>query len=216
MTNDDYRAAGVLPWRKNRHHNHRAEVLLAYEWNAGTRRCRYHMLPEGCRDSADDCEFPHLDGPTVLKIEQPSLRLNPLGGKRELDQEEHDSRQTAAREFHEESNGIVRLAEAEAFVLQATTHAVRIYGKYDLYVGPLHGELSDTELLPTVYELLDRHPPLACAYALYWWPVESLLAVSADIRKNFEVTHGPLTLPISHSLWSLCTKQPHVLRAIIY
>ncbi len=199
-----FKSAGVLPVRYNET-SKRVEVLLAFEENWGSRRCLFHERPRGCRDGVE-CEFLHISGPVLNGNEIEMPRLNFLGGKREA--YENHSTQTAAREFFEETNELVSLEEATAFVTGQAAQCCRLFGAYDLYINWLPENLHHN--IVEAYERLPRNPPLACAFHLYWIPVQSLLhTIKEKDTVGFYIhdsDNGGGDIPISHLIWCFCTK----------
>jgi 8-oxo-dGTP pyrophosphatase MutT (NUDIX family) len=202
-----FKSAGVLPLRINT--NGVVEALLAWEESYGTRRCIFHNRPGGCYDG-DQCEYLHLSGPLHAN-EKEMLRLNFLGGKREPF--ERVSTETAAREFSEETNEIVSPQEAAALVQQPHVSSVRLYGSYDLYMTWFPEILGKN--IVDVYARIPRNPPLACAFALVWVPLELLLNIREDTSHGYHVTICKEARPISHLVWSFCVRHRDILRGLL-
>lgn len=188
-----YKAAGILPFLQT---DHGAYALLAFEENRGSWRCKYHRPGRPCQEGAE-CSFLHIDTPECSPDEREMNRLNFLGGKREPG--DADAATTAAREFHEETHGLVPLAAAHALTRSVVQ---RTRGHYDLFLG----WLAPTENMASLaqrYAALPRAPPLACALELVWVTVAELTAVVGwNATMGYHLAVNGRHWPITNLLWS--------------
>lgn len=194
-----HKSAGILPFARLSAGGE-VYVLLSFEENAGTRRCKYHNTLEGCRRGGYDCDYIHVEEAALRPEEYEMKRLNMLGGRRE---EGESVLQTAIREFSEETGGLIRQGEAVDMIAHRTTKGpYEVPGGYRLYLcylGP--GFLNIDER----YFEMSQRPRTAEADYLVWVPLRELLL--EPIQRNEWV--GPfvsvrdIQYPISHLLVTL-------------
>lgn len=210
-TMQPYKAAGVLPWCNTAQG---PSVLMAFEENRGSWRCKFHAPPlRQCQDGAD-CAFLHIDAPETSPDERPMNRLNFLGGKREPG--DADASVTAAREFHEETHGLVSLAAAHALTRAATM--LRTRGHYHLFLGGLAatGTASAPHDLPRHYAAKPRAPPLACALELVWVPVAEFVApVGWDATLGYHLVVQGQKRPVTNLVWAFLEQHRNAVADIV-
>lgn len=194
-----YRSAGILALRDNPQ-TKCVEMLVAWELTWGTKRCQFYDSPGGCRQG-NECEFLHLRGATTAD-ELETLRINFLGGKREEALNE-TSRDTAVREFNEETHRLVDVRDARVLVDAVSTTRVRTYGAYDLYIGWLPPAV-DSDRVVQLYNFLGPDPPLAFAEKLHWLPLKLLRQIEWDTQAGYHIKLRDTAkkLPVSHLVWS--------------
>lgn len=197
----DYRAAGLLPFRRAA--TGRVEALLQIEDNWGSRRCRFYAPyaspPRTCR-MGQACEFLHISTVAEWPDERRMLRLNFLGGKRE--DYEDDPYATAVREFSEECKELVSVPWAMVVFGGGPRVKLRTHGAYRLYlVGDREGKLPP-DLVP-LFARLPPDPPLACGIELRWVDVAELLAGAKwDGTHGYHLLLGGQPVAISNLVWS--------------
>jgi 8-oxo-dGTP pyrophosphatase MutT (NUDIX family) len=176
-------------------------VLLPFEKNEGTRRCRFFGTPEGCRQGSD-CDYLHFEPHLLQQPEESEMgRLNMLGGKREIGE---TLTQTAAREVSEETAELLNPATCLR-LMDACVFKMRIPGKYLLHFCHLERTREHWQLPKRYGALTERHWT-AHADALLWIKVDDLLNQVMQTSTHgpcLVQKHGKERLPISHLLMTL-------------
>lgn len=195
-----HKAAGALPFARFPSGVH---VLLPFEENGGTRRCKYYGTGEGCRRQGFDCDYIHIEEEALRPEEFDMRRLNLLGGRRE---EGETILQTATREFSEETAGLIRQTDALA-ILQGGTAAgpYAMSGGYQIYLCRLEERFNNVDVH---YFEMDKRPRSAEAEYLLWVPVRELLSlpIKRDNRIGPYVSVREILYPLSHLLMTLLSR----------
>jgi 8-oxo-dGTP pyrophosphatase MutT (NUDIX family) len=179
-------------------------VLLPFEKNEGTRRCRYFGTPEGCRQG-NDCDYLHIAQHLPEQPEESEMgRLNMLGGKRE---EGETVTQTAAREVSEETAALLS-PETCLDLMRRSTFKMRIPGKYLLHFCHLP-RTREHWRLPERYAAVPERHWTAHADRLLWIKVDDLITHVSPVPglgPCLQRKHGLELLPVSHLLSTLLTR----------
>lgn len=197
MSREQHKSAGILPFARFEGGVH---VLLPFEENAGTRRCKYYNTLEGCRREGLDCDYIHVAEEALRPEEYEMKRLNLLGGRRE---EGENVLQTATREFSEETGGLIRPGDALNMIMARTTdgpHAIS--GGYRLYLCCLERHFWDVDV--RYFDMVKR-PKTAEADYLLWVPISELLPLplKRDDYVGPYVSVRGIQYPISHLVVTL-------------
>ncbi len=206
---DAYAAAGILVFRRGS--DNAIEVLMQIEENWGSKRCKFHAPPRSVCWEGEACRFLHISSLNTSPDERTMLRLNFLGGKRE-DVDAAQSARTAAREFSEETKGLVSPVEAARFIQQSDTVELHAPGDYRLFLVADRSASLPAGLLE-YYRRLPMDPPLACAVELVWVAMEDIQRLlprpspwDADLGYHM-VLHATRRVAITNLVWATLAKQ---------
>lgn len=200
MYRPQHKAAGALPFARLSNGLH---VLLPFEGNGGTRRCKYYGSGEGCRRQDFDCDYIHIEEEALRPEEYDMSRLNLLGGRRE---EGETILQTAVREFSEETAGLIKPIVTLAMLQHATTTGpYAMSGGYQIYFCRLEECFNDIDVH---YLEIGRRPRTAEAEYLVWVPVQELLSlpIKRDDRIGPHISVREILYPLSHLLMTLLAR----------
>jgi hypothetical protein len=217
---NDYAAAGILPFAV---FNQDVCVLLPEEYNRGSYRCSFTRKPGGCR-AGRLCEYLHIADENVQPEERENIRLNLLGGRREIERGE-DVPTTAGREFSEETGGLIPVDEARHIVERSAlvdgsngslyNSPIPLPGKYRLFLREIDGDRYRD--VPTRYASMTwPRPRTAEAQRLIWVSLSDLLGAirrdSASMGFHLVIRGQPHA--ITHLLYMALTLERHHLESM--